>query len=165
MLSLAVLICALLGANAEIPTWDASCVGSPLKSLADHKVESAGGFLATTLTVDVITLKTPNTTFKTRAYNGALGGPRLVLQAGDRVELTLVNNLEDRDNTGEWNQPRKPNTTNLHLHGMHVSGRRRRGRRGRHRGSRAALGIGAHRNTTYKTTLAARPDRPGRIPR
>ena len=39
------------------------------------------------------------------------------------MELTLVNNLEDRDNTGEWNQPRKPNTTNLHLHGMHVSGR------------------------------------------
>ena len=56
MLSLAVLICALLGANAEIPTWDASCVGCPLRSLADHKVESAGGFLATTLTVDVITL-------------------------------------------------------------------------------------------------------------
>ena len=53
MLSLAVLICALLGANAEIPTWDASCVGCPLRSLADHKVESAGGFLATTLTVDV----------------------------------------------------------------------------------------------------------------
>ena len=123
MLSLAVLICALLGANAEIPTWDVSCVGCPLRSLADHKVESAGGFLATTLTVDVITLKTPNTTFKTRVYNGALGGPRLVLQAGDKVELTLINNLEDRDNTGEWNQPRKPNTTNLHLHGMHVSGR------------------------------------------
>ena len=81
MLSLAVLICALLGANAEIPTWDASCVGCPLNSLAEHKVESADGFLATTLTVDVITLKTPNTTFKTRAYNGALGGPRLVLQA------------------------------------------------------------------------------------
>ena len=56
-------------------------------------------------------------------YTGALGGPRLVLQAGDKVELTLINNLEDRDNTGEWNQPRKPNTTNLHLHGMHVSGR------------------------------------------
>ena len=67
-----VVVCALLGADAEIPTWDASCVGCPLRSLADHKVESAGGFLATTLTVDVITLKTPNTTFKTRAYNGTL---------------------------------------------------------------------------------------------
>ena len=99
MQSLAVVLICALGAEAEIPTWDASCVGCPLKSLADHKVESAGGFLATTLTVDVITLKTPNTTFKTRAYNGALGGPRLVLQAGDKVELTLVNNFEDRDNT------------------------------------------------------------------
>ena len=147
MLSLAVLICALLGANAEIPTWDASCVGCPLNSLADHKVESAGGFLATTLTVDVIILKTPNTTFKTRVYNGALGGPRLVLQAGDKVELTLVNNLEDRDNTGpdaRQGERRRGRS------------RRRRGRRGRHRGRRAALGIGAHRNTTYKTTLAAR---------
>ena len=73
-LAAVVAICALgrLGALAEIPTWDASCVGCPLNSLADHKVESAGGFLATTLTVDVITLKTPNTTFKTRAYNGTL---------------------------------------------------------------------------------------------
>jgi len=69
---LAVVACAALGALAEIPTWDASCVGCPLRSLADHKVESADGFLATTLTVDVITLKTPNTTFKTRAYNGTL---------------------------------------------------------------------------------------------
>ena len=48
---LAVVACTALGALAEIPTWDASCVGCPLRSLADHKVESAGGFLATTLSL------------------------------------------------------------------------------------------------------------------
>ena len=56
-----------------------SCRGCPLRSVAEHKVESENGRLEVTLTVDVVNLITPNTTFKTRLYNGALGGPRLVL--------------------------------------------------------------------------------------
>mmetsp|Transcript_3437 Transcript_3437/g.10644 ORF Transcript_3437/g.10644 Transcript_3437/m.10644 type:complete len:623 (-) Transcript_3437:138-2006(-) len=112
-----------LGVTAETPTLDLSCRGCPLRSVAEHKVESENGRLEVTLTVDVVNLITPNTTFKTRLYNGALGGPRLVLQAGDKVELTLVNNLLGFDNTGTWNTPRKLNTTNLHLHGMHISGK------------------------------------------
>ncbi len=90
----AVVACAL-GTLAEIPTWDASCVGCPLRSLADHKVESAGGFLATTLTVDVITLKTPNTTFKTRAYNGTLAHSKLTSHFGaiDATDLAHMNSF------------------------------------------------------------------------
>ena len=78
-LAAVVAICALgrLGALAEIPTWDASCVGCPLNSLADHKVESAGGFLATTLTVDVITC------VEIKFYGAFVLNHRVVLHAID----------------------------------------------------------------------------------
>lgn len=48
----------------------------------------------------VARLVTPNTTFLTRVYNGSFGGPRLSLQTGDYVNLTLINTLLDVDNTG-----------------------------------------------------------------
>ncbi|HEX6248145.1 MAG TPA: multicopper oxidase family protein [Nocardioidaceae bacterium] len=41
------------------------------------------------------------------AFNGGLPGPTLVLRPGDRLQIRLVNNLDQ--------------VTNLHVHGMHVS--------------------------------------------
>ncbi len=43
----------------------------------------------------------------TMLYNGSLVGPTLLINPGDRVELSLVNSLEE--------------PTNLHFHGLHVS--------------------------------------------
>ena len=40
-------------------------------------------------------------------YNGSLPGPTFHVYPGDRVEIDLVNNLNE--------------STNLHLHGLHVS--------------------------------------------
>ena len=73
----AIVMVSALGALAEIPTWDASCVGCPLRSLADHKVESADGFLATTLTVDVITC------VEIKFYGAFVLNRRVVLHAID----------------------------------------------------------------------------------
>ena len=43
----------------------------------------------------------------TRVYNGSLVGPKLHVAPGDRIELTLVNELDE--------------PTNLHFDGLHIS--------------------------------------------
>ena len=118
--------------------------GDALPSLADHKLTSdpATKQLNVTLVVDVALVKTSKTQFKTRIYkvDGVVkfGGPRWEVEVGDRIELTLVNRLgEDNNKIGDAQSPQgdgvlgeiggsntlhKPNTTNLHTHGLHVSG-------------------------------------------
>jgi hypothetical protein len=64
----------------------------------------------------------PVLSFTTRGYNGNLPGPTIRVRAGDTFNITLVNELEDIDNTDYgMNEFRHPNTTNLHTHGLHSS--------------------------------------------
>lgn len=88
----------------------------------------ANGVTTATLTVNAARITVADAvTFTTRAYhyNGAaaLMGPTFVLRAGGRLNLTLVNNLEDDsaiDATKAINTFRHSNTTNVHTHGLHV---------------------------------------------
>lgn len=88
----------------------------------------ANGVTTATITVDAARIAIDGAvTFSTRAYhyNGVarLMGPTLVLQAGGRLNLTLVNNLVDDsalDATRAVNTFRHANTTNVHTHGLHV---------------------------------------------
>lgn len=64
----------------------------------------------------------------TRCFNSQVPGPTFKLQAGERVNIKLVNalppNNADSPSTGcpgELNRPRCFNSTNLHFHGFHVS--------------------------------------------
>ncbi|NEQ36490.1 MAG: multicopper oxidase family protein [Okeania sp. SIO3I5] len=64
----------------------------------------------------------------TRCFNGDVPGPTFRLQAGERVNIKLVNALPKNttgttDGTcpGTMDRPRCFNTTNLHFHGFHVS--------------------------------------------
>lgn len=45
-----------------------------------------------------------------RGYNGTIPGPMLITEPGDTIDIELVNNLEDSEQS-----------TNLHTHGLHVS--------------------------------------------
>ncbi len=59
-----------------------------------------------------------------RTWNGKLGGTTWRLRAGDRLEVALTNNLPpnpDPQMPVDINIPHQFNSTNLHLHGMHVS--------------------------------------------
>ncbi|MCA9877683.1 MAG: multicopper oxidase domain-containing protein [Thermomicrobiales bacterium] len=58
-----------------------------------------------------------------RGYNGAIPGPTLRVQPGDRLELTLANALPPNPDPTPQNHnlPHHFNTTNLHTHGLHVS--------------------------------------------
>lgn len=47
-------------------------------------------------------------------------GPTLVVSPGDVLVISLVNELEE-DTKGPENAFGSANTTNLHLHGMHLS--------------------------------------------
>jgi FtsP/CotA-like multicopper oxidase with cupredoxin domain len=69
----------------------------------------------------------------TRTFNGVLPGPSMVLDPGDRITLTLTNNLppnQEGTSAGQCsstdphallNYPSCFNTFNMHFHGLHVS--------------------------------------------
>ena len=59
-------------------------------------------------------------TFTTRGYNGRFGGPTIRVKQGGRLRIALTNDLGD-DIDGPVNWFRRPNSTNLHLHGLHIS--------------------------------------------
>ena len=44
------------------------------------------------------------------------------MEACQTYELTYTNNLEGPNPGGEWNNMKDPNTTNIHTHGLHISG-------------------------------------------
>lgn len=59
-----------------------------------------------------------------RVYNDQLPGPTFKLKPGDKLRLTLINDLPPNPPEtikNEMNTPEKFNTTNLHFHGFHVS--------------------------------------------
>lgn len=68
-----------------------------------------------------------------RSYNGYTPGPTILADSGRQITLTLYNNLpknpapggspivDQCDQTERMNKPHCFNTTNLHVHGLHVS--------------------------------------------
>ncbi len=60
---------------------------------------------------------------KLRSYNGSVPGPVLTVLPGERLEITIDNQLSPYDSSGwdgDHNVPHDLNTTNLHLHGLDV---------------------------------------------
>mmetsp|Transcript_5161 Transcript_5161/g.16235 ORF Transcript_5161/g.16235 Transcript_5161/m.16235 type:complete len:647 (+) Transcript_5161:1357-3297(+) len=86
-----------------------------------REVRSSDGVLRVTLVVALLRVRLGNLTWTTRAYNGSFPGPTLVLRAGDRLEMTLVNALQDVAEVGVFNEFRDANYTSMHLHGLHAS--------------------------------------------
>jgi FtsP/CotA-like multicopper oxidase with cupredoxin domain len=70
-------------------------------------VWSKDGILRTTLVAAYHMGKVDGQPVTAMLYNGSLPGPTLHVYPGDRIELNLINNLNE--------------TTNLHFHGFHVS--------------------------------------------
>lgn len=82
---------------------------------------SVNGELNTTLHVGPMHFEDGPISFWTRAYEGSVPGPTLRVKPGDTINIELVNDLEPNV-PGLWtmNTNHNPNTTNLHVHGMHV---------------------------------------------
>ncbi len=84
---------------------------------------SAGGLLSTTLRIRYAYQDIGGYKLHLRTYEGTTPGPTLRVRPGDVMRFRLVNELPpNRDaQPSDHNLPNRFNTTNLHVHGMHVS--------------------------------------------
>ena len=102
------------------PTW----LSYVPADLAEPDVwTSTGGELRGDLRLAYATQEIGGYTLNLRGYNGAIPGPTLRLQPGDRLALTLTNALPPNPDPmpENHNLPHHFNTTNFHSHGLHVS--------------------------------------------
>lgn len=88
-------------------------------------IDSSNGELNTTITLEYADVSGPHYSItNTRLLNGKLPGPTIRLNAGDTLRVLFENKLSYQDdavNTG-FNVLNKPDHSNLHYHGSHVSG-------------------------------------------
>ena len=91
--------------------------------------ENDDGSYSTALSYDPVTFDKDiyelPCTFTTRVHNNSLPSPTLIIRPGNTYYITLINNfgLNSDDNSNrEINTFRDPNTTNIHTHGLHISG-------------------------------------------
>ena len=49
-------------------------------------------------------------------------GPTMRMEACQTYQVTVTNSLEGPNPGGKWNTMKDPNTTNIHTHGLHISG-------------------------------------------
>eukprot|EP00287_Rhodomonas_sp_CCMP768_P005127 CAMPEP_0196740098 /NCGR_PEP_ID=MMETSP1091-20130531/29045_1 /TAXON_ID=302021 /ORGANISM="Rhodomonas sp., Strain CCMP768" /LENGTH=490 /DNA_ID=CAMNT_0042085031 /DNA_START=156 /DNA_END=1628 /DNA_ORIENTATION=+ len=61
-------------------------------------------------------------TFTTRALNGTIPGPTIRLMPGDVFSIEFQNKLADQGIQYEHNAYSAPDESNIHFHGLHVSG-------------------------------------------
>lgn len=103
---------------------DTSSTGAPLESATVCQDASATSF-SCALTLAVYTYNGPNGLVQdTRAYNGDMAGPTIRIKPGDTLKVALTNNLpaEAVSTASLHNEFRQLSVTNLHTHGLHISG-------------------------------------------
>ena len=84
-------------------------------------------YFSGTLEINEVTLTIGNKTITTRAYRQArktftIPGPTLVMTPGEKYVLRFRNTLAFEPRSSEQNVFKDPNVTNLHTHGVHISG-------------------------------------------
>jgi suppressor of ftsI len=89
------------GATSPTPTLSETPFAEPRQFVSGH------GLLKVRLVVGVRSVRLAGQTVRALTYDGDYMPPTLRLRPGDRLDLTLVNNL--------------PEQTNLHTHGWHIS--------------------------------------------
>lgn len=86
---------------------------------------SDGGILDTRLVVDASSVVAfeGGLSFRAPLYENSYPGPTLVIHQGETLRIHLVNNLKDNLQKAphKMNTFRYPNSTILHVHGLHVS--------------------------------------------
>ncbi|MGZ8566980.1 MAG: multicopper oxidase family protein [Actinomycetota bacterium] len=94
------------GDGTASPSIDTNPTPGPAFS-EPQRLVSEGGSLEVDLKVTQGGVEIDGESVRGRIYNGTFGGPSIVVRPGDRLEVTLANQL--------------PEPTNLHFHGFHVS--------------------------------------------
>ena len=86
-------------------------------------IESSATAFTASLELAEYTYVGPTVTQTTRTYNGEMVGPTIKIKPGDELTVTLTNSLPEEgfDTSALHNEYRDIQTTNLHVHGLHVS--------------------------------------------
>lgn len=86
---------------------------------------SANGTLTTTWTLEAATVSVPNSNLEitSRMFNGQMPGATLRIKPGDTLNINFQNLLENQGLGYVHNQYSAADETNLHFHGLHVSGK------------------------------------------
>mmetsp|Transcript_18987 Transcript_18987/g.40036 ORF Transcript_18987/g.40036 Transcript_18987/m.40036 type:complete len:694 (+) Transcript_18987:35-2116(+) len=101
------------------PTLDLSNPGEYLR--VPEQIHSNGRALKATFRYDALDYVGPAFDATIRAYNGQLPGPTLRVKPGEKLHLTLVNDLDGPTGNLANNEFQHPNYTNLHTHGPHIT--------------------------------------------
>ena len=116
------------GHESHLETNDGASLFQPSEWESEELVEpevrrSRDGGLVTQLRVGYAYVDTGGYRLSLRTYEGALPGPTLRIQPGDTLRVTLANDLPPNRAEVPLNSdlPHRFNTTNVHVHGLHVS--------------------------------------------
>ena len=106
--------------TTTIPTLDLSKMNEPLQT-PKQIISDGSGIVRATLHYDVVKYIGPSFTTYLKLYNGGLG-PTIRVKPGDSLILELFKDLQGPPGNEVPNQFSHPNSTNIHLHGPHLSG-------------------------------------------
>jgi len=89
--------------------------------------DAEGGHYTGVMEIGEATFSIGGETITTRAYRQAgkeysIPGPTMVMKPGAKYVLSFKNTLPYEDPSAEHNTFKDPNTSNLHTHGLHISG-------------------------------------------
>lgn len=114
-------VCLLLSLSVVVSAQrvvDIPAANSPMREIPVLK--SGEGELQVTLRLGAARLQGPAVDVMTRSY-GEVPGKTWMIRPGDRLSVLLKNDLEGSWGPDAVNDYHHPNTTNLHVHGLHVS--------------------------------------------
>ena len=107
------------------PTLNLPNKGEPLRQpeqiIAEDDGRSGPKTVKVALHYDVVKYIGPSYTTLLKLFNGGMG-PTIRVKPGDSLIVELYNDLEGPLGHYGHNQYQLPNTTNIHLHGPHISG-------------------------------------------
>lgn len=109
---------------SELPLLDLQSKWAPLRAMEEfdtRQASSGGGFVSLELTPAYYLGPAYNT--EILSYNGMSPPPIIRVRAGETLTLVLKNKMGGSSlGIDNHNDFRLPNTTNLHLHGVHMGG-------------------------------------------
>lgn len=104
------------------PERESMARNASAKFVEPDVLQSRNGKMKVTLTAAYAHNKIGSDPVYLRAYNGQLVGPTLRAKPGDKLRITIRNDMPpEAAPIGVMNQLNSFNTTNLHTHGLHVS--------------------------------------------
>eukprot|EP00928_Gymnodinium_smaydae_P061002 TRINITY_DN4501_c0_g1_i1.p1 TRINITY_DN4501_c0_g1~~TRINITY_DN4501_c0_g1_i1.p1 ORF type:complete len:494 (+),score=44.23 TRINITY_DN4501_c0_g1_i1:101-1582(+) len=93
-----------------------------MASINPPSISSSNGTLQTSISIEIASPSIGGMSMRTRLLNGKFPGPTLRVKPGDTMKIKFNNLLADQGLAYVHNQFSASDESNLHFHGLHVSG-------------------------------------------